>query len=211
MKKIIIIILAVFIISCGTTDHETLMQESVPYMNMDAGHALNIYLIDSLSLNINKYQVVHSDKTGHTFIIPDYIWTASRFSEKRMLSDPSCYLLEWDLGDYVKNLSGSPIFLKIKFRLPDFEIWDRKAKNRMDRRKTYYPIYFKKQPDYYYLMLIRGDALNCMKHGNPTGARFTKLDFGDEKCYYKVLFPAWNDHKPQLLKSASNLPIVPIP
>lgn len=210
MKKTIIIILAVFfIISCGTTNPDNWMRDSVPYMN--DGLTRNIYLIDSLGLNINQYQVVRSDKTGHTFIIPDYVWAASRFSENRMLSDPSCYILGWDLGDYIKNLSGSPLFLKIKLRLPDFEIWDRTDKNRKVRRKTYYPIYFKKQPDYYYMMLIRGDALNRMKHGNPTGARFTKLNFRDEKCYYKVLFPVWKEHKPQLLKSSSSLPIVPIP
>ena len=189
MRTFTIILSFIFIISCRT---DWLTPDKIPYKNKD--NTLNVYLIDSLSLNINLYQVVRSDRTGHTFIIPDYVWTASSFSEKRMFSDSSCFLLEWDLGYYLKQLSSPSLFLKTKFRLPEFDIWDRRSEKHKNRKNSYYPLYFKKQPDYYYLVLIRGDALNCMKHGNPTGFRFSKLKFGDEKCYYKVLFPVWKEN-----------------
>lgn len=212
MDKIIIVMLvSISVISCRTTDHNIWTRNRIPYMNYGYSITRNIYPVDSLLLNINKYQVVHSEKTGHTFIIPLHVWTANRFSEKLMLSDPSCYLLEWDFSDYVKNLSGTPPFLKIKYRLPEFEIWDRRNVNRKDRRKSYYPIYFNKQPDFYHMILIRGDAINNMKHDNPTGQHFTKLKFPDEKSYYKVLIPAWMDHIPKIRRSDANLPILPVP
>ena len=164
----------------------------IPYEINDV--TKNIYLTDSIKLDMNYYTIIRSYKTGHSFIIPNEMWTAHNFSEKQIMNNPSCYYLElglwnstYQLYSFAQNTSN---INKKEGEFLEVQIIQEPNKNKT-RQKTYNRLQFRRPPSFFYLMLVRGDALKCLNKGLYSDAKLTTLRLSDEKCYYKVLRPVW--------------------
>ena len=195
MKKIVTIVLtAMVILGCKTQEKNVPdMVSLMSYQNSDG--TKNIYLADSMKFDMDNYKIIRSYKRGHAFLIPNEVWWKGRFSEKHLLEDPSCYLLDNEIRYSVNELYNYPwtdsTAKKIVGEEKIPELW---RNQNYPKRKSYYVCYYPSGPPmYYYLLLIRGDAINFMKMDDGVRSRrYVPLKFIDEKCYYKVLRPVWN-------------------
>ena len=183
----------VFVVGCGTQETSVRTVSLMPYQNSDG--TKNIYLADSMKFDMDNYKVIRSYKRGHAFLIPNEVWRKGRFSEKRLLNDPSCYLLDYEFRYSVNELYNYPWTDSIAQKIAGKEeipalCWNQNY----PKRKSYFVCYYPSGPPmYYYLFLVRGDAINFMKMDDGIRSRrYVPLKFIDEKCYYKVLRPVWN-------------------
>ena len=167
------------------------------YRNKD--FSKNVYLVDSIHIHMNSYKIISSDKTHLTFVVTNEVWENKHFSERKVLENPSCYILNniysicyFDFALYpwfesIKQLSkleGPSYGPSSQFPLQTDSLSDVKA--------SYTSCHFIEPPSFYYLLLYRGDFYNQMLHCSTEGYKYHSwLDFPDLMGYYKVLIPVW--------------------
>ena len=163
------------------------------YKNIDLSR--NVYKVDSITLDTTDYTVIKSPITKHAFLISKKIWADGHFSEKAILSDPSCFLLSYTMSDMTYDINFywmEPLDFSLEgdsYMLNQHLKPDSISYVKDSYRSYHYDI----PPSYYYLILIRGDVYNQMTHSWIDGIRFSWLDFPDMNGCYKVLVPIWND------------------
>lgn len=162
----------------------------------------NIYKVDTIRLEKNRYTIIMSNKTNHSFVVTKEFWNSDRFSEKKILESPSCFIL----GYRMNNLVSSYYYLPWNNPLVDKNIYDMDLEGDTDLqgrdfllyqdsvslvKETYRSFHYGTPPSYYYLILIRGDVFNQMCHSWMDGITYSWLDFPNLSGYYKVLVPLW--------------------
>lgn len=163
---------------------------------------LNVYKADTIHLDMSLYQIIGSPKTHQTFIVTNDIWKDKNFSEKKILEDPSCFILGYRMNwlinrfylfpwresfDYLISLEGGIIPDNRKkeiYLYPDSVSLI---------RETYVSYHYKLPPSYYNLLLVRGDVYNKMTHSWMDGYEYSWLNFPDFMGFYKLLVPIWED------------------
>ena len=153
------------------------------FFNTDGSQ--NAYFIDTL--HIDSLVIVRSKKNGHFFAFKHPVKLKGK-----IWNSPEVYLYEddeyfdgWYFKDLPENaipndiigtsLNGGEMFKYIH------------TPNSM----AYQVVSNKRTPQYYWLVLIRGDAYNFLTVRSVFDNGRKVIKFRDEKAYYKLLIPVW--------------------
>ena len=167
------------------------------YRNKD--YSKNVYLVDSIHIYMNSNKIIKSDQTHLTFVVTNEAWEDKQFSERKILENPSCYILSniyhsctfvfalypwFESVDLLKKLTGPSYGSSAAFPLITDSV--------SVVKESYTSCHFKEPPSFYYLLLYRGDFYNQMLHCSIDSYKYHSwIDFPDLMGYYKVLVPVW--------------------
>ncbi len=181
MKALFIFLTIMCTLYCkGEDNHGTM------FYNDDGSQ--NAYFIDTI--HIDSLTIVRSTKNGHFFAIKNpsseslkgKIWNSSNV----FLYNTECFG-SWCLRDMPDTVIPNEIHetrLNGGVQLDFFPSY---------KSNPYQIVNNYQKPQYYWLVLIRGDAYNFLTVRDVWDSGCKEIKFKDEKAYYKMLIPVWGD------------------
>ena len=182
MKFLFVFLTIICTLYCkGEDNHGTM------FYNADGTQ--NAYFIEKL--HIDSIVVVMSEKNGHLFAIRNTspkslkgkVWNSSNV----YLYNNTDYFWGWILKDMPITAIPNEILgtclnggVTIEFSPPS-------------KSMSYQIVSNLQTPRYYWLIHIRGDAYNFLTVRNVWDSGRKEIKFKDEKAYYKLLIPVWDD------------------
>ena len=172
IRNVICLFCLFFILSCKSVD-----LNYPDYVNQDGYKSL--YVVDTIQID-DPVSVL--TKSGYCFVMPHQAFSSFNGKEKTLFKREDVFLLELRLPIYIPSelynkyiLSNSYSYLNDRIPL------------KSDKKKVKELMSFGRQPDFFLLVLIRGDFYNRVYtglDGPPT------LELENEKfSYYKVAIP----------------------
>ena len=156
----------------------------------NADGSQNAYFIDTL--HIDSLVIVKSNKNEHFFAIKNSfkkklkgnIWE----SPNVFLYDTDCFAC-WDLADMPIDAIPNAINRTSLSLNGEVEI----EYVISSKSKSYKIVSNRQSPKYYWLVMIRGDAYNYLTARCVLDGGYKVIKFKDEKAYYKLIIPIWED------------------
>ena len=179
------IIVLIYTIICSIT---CMGQDCNGRKFFNADGSQNAYFIDTI--RIDSLVIVRSNKNGQYFAIKE----PEKISLKRNIwNSPETYL-------YNTEIFGGWCFTNMPISaVPDavyetgFNNGEKYKLKPLYNKSSYMVVTNYQQPKYYWLVMIRGDAYNYLTVLSVLDGGCKTIKFKDEKAYYKLLIPIWED------------------